>query len=197
MNPQNDKYPAVYIDRDGTINVEAGYISHPDNFALYPFAAHAIRLLNIKQFYVFIVTNQTGLAKGYFGERALNDIHKKMTTSLKKSGAIIDKIYVCPHDKNSIIKKYRKDCDCKKPKAGLILKSFKDYTNIDRDNIYIIGDKLTDMDVSKHIKFRKTILVKTGYGLSIIEKIKKNNINSITVVENLLYAALEILKENY
>ncbi len=188
------RYPAVYIDRDGTINAEAGYISHPNNFLLYPFAAHAIRLFNLKNFYVFVVTNQTGLAKGYFNETMLKNIHKKMILSLKGAGAQVDNIYICPHDKNGVVAKYRKDCDCRKPNPGLVLKSFVEYNNIDKENIYLIGDKYSDVAISKHIKFRKTILVKTGYGLSVMEKLKNDNLDTICFAENLLFAALEILK---
>jgi D-glycero-D-manno-heptose 1,7-bisphosphate phosphatase len=193
---KNLRYPAIYIDRDGTINAEAGYISHPNNFVLYPFAAHAIRLFNLKNFYVFVVTNQAGLAKGFFNETTLKNIHKKMISLLKEAGAKIDKIYICPHDKNGVVAKYRKDCYCRKPYPGLILKSFAEYKNIDQENIYIIGDKYSDVAISKHIKFRKTILVKTGYGLSVMEKLKNNNLDGIYFAENLLFAALEILKNS-
>ena len=194
MKSSNVKFPAVYIDRDGTINVEAGYISHPDNFYLYPFAAHAIRLFNLKHFYVFIVTNQTGLAKGYFDLKTLNNIHKKMISLINASGAFINKIYICRHDKNATVKKYKKDCNCKKPREGLILKSFEEYNNIDRENIYMIGDKYSDIAISSYINFKKTILVKTGYGLATLNNLKKKDIKSTIVSENLLYAALEILK---
>jgi D-glycero-D-manno-heptose 1,7-bisphosphate phosphatase len=194
MKSNNIKYPAVYIDRDGTINIEAGYISHPDNFNLYPFAAHALRLFNLKNFYVFVVTNQAGLAKGYFNIKTLNNIHKKMLTLLKTSGALINKIYICPHDKNGVITKYRQECICKKPREGLILKSFEEYKDIDRENIYMIGDKYSDIAISKYINFKKTILVKTGYGLATIDNIKYKELESITISENLLYAALDILE---
>lgn len=194
MRSSNAKFPAVYIDRDGTINVEAGYISHPDNFVLYPFAAQAIRLFNLKHFYVFVVTNQAGLAKGYFDLKTLNNIHKKMISLINTSGALINKIYICPHDKNGTVKKYRKDCNCKKPREGMILKSFEEYSDIDRENIYIIGDKYSDIAISRYINFKKTILVKTGYGLATLNNLEKKDIKPTIVSENLLFAALEILK---
>lgn len=195
MTSKTLKYPAVYIDRDGTINEEAGYISHPNNFVLYPFAAHAIKLFNVKNIYVFVVTNQSGLAKGYFNERTLKSIHKKMIFLLKEAGAKIDNIYICPHDKDGVVAKYRKNCYCRKPNPGLILKSFAAYNNIDKEHIYLIGDKYSDIAISKHITFRKTILVKTGYGLSTMEKLRNSNLDSIYIAENLLFAALEILKD--
>lgn len=154
--------PVVFLDRDGTINYDAGYINHIDSFIMYPYAAQAIRMLNVNNFLVVIITNQSGLARGFFNEETLNNIHNKMIEDLKKQGATIDGIYFCPHDPNAKVEKYKAICSCRKPETGLIDMALKDM-NINRSKMYFIGDKHSDI-MAGYNSGCKTIMVKTGYG---------------------------------
>lgn len=188
---------AVFLDRDGTINIEAGYISHPDNLKVYPFAGQAIRLLNIHDFLVFIVTNQAGIAKGLFDKITLDKINSKLLKLLKDQGASIDQIYYCPHLVGGKIERYAVKCDCRKPEAGLIKKAFSEF-DIDKNNIYLVGDKHSDIEMSRYITFKKTYLVKTGYGLSVTRNLLQKGSYEVApglIADNLLFAVLDILKQ--
>lgn len=140
----------VFIDRDGTINVNVEYLDNPDEFRMYPTVAQGIKLLNKHGFTVIIITNQSGIARGYFSEKTLQEIHQKMNHELSKEGAIIDAIYYCPHHPND-------NCDCRKPKTGLFTKAIKDF-NIDIKHSYLIGDRMLDV-CAGHTIGCKTILV--------------------------------------
>ena len=106
---------AAFIDRDGTINANIGYIDNPDNFNMYSGVAEGIKLLNKDGFKVIIITNQSGIARGFFSEETLDKIHNKMKKELSSKGAEIDAIYYCPHHPDE-------KCDCRKPEAGLLEK---------------------------------------------------------------------------
>ena len=136
--------PVVFLDRDGTINYDAGYINDIDNFVMYPYAAQAIRMLNINGFLVVVITNQSGLARGFFTEAVLSEIHNKMVHDLKTQGAVIDAVYFCPHDPNAKVEKYKSVCSCRKPETGLIDMALKDL-QIDKSRMYFIGDKHSDI----------------------------------------------------
>lgn len=154
---------AVFLDRDGTINEEMGYINHASRFRIFDFVPEAIKILNECGFLVFVVTNQSGLARGYFGEDLLQTIHKNLILTVEKKHAKIEKIYFCPHHPKEGIKKYRIDCNCRKPKSGMIEMAKKEY-NIDLKNSYTIGDRYQDVQFGKNVGL-KTIMVLTGYGL--------------------------------
>lgn len=154
---------AVFLDRDGTINEEMGYINHISRFKIFKYTFDAIKILNNLGFKVLILTNQSGLARGYFTEEVLNKVHDTLLKKAEKNKAKIDKIYYCPHHKNGIVEKYKIDCDCRKPKPGMLLKAQKDF-KISLEKSYLIGDRYKDIQFafSNNIK---SILVKTGYGL--------------------------------
>lgn len=187
-------YPSVFIDRDGTINVDGGYINHPDNFIIYPFAAQAIRMLNKANYLAVIVTNQSGIGRGFYMEDMMNTLHQKMYDQFEKQGAKIDGLYYCPHDPNSKDEKYRVVCDCRKPKSGLLKQALKDLP-IDVNQTYFIGDKMSDMQAGWDIG-SKGIMVKTGYGRGDIEnKSVSWNRKPDIYAENLLEAVKIILKK--
>ena len=128
---------AVFLDRDGTICYDIPYCDSPDKFLLIPGAAKAIRILNGCNFKVIVVTNQSGVRRGYFTEEILKSIHDKMEDDLRKEGAFIDAIYYCPHsDKDN--------CSCRKPKGGMIVTATGDF-NIDLHKSYVIGDNWIDI----------------------------------------------------
>ena len=141
------KQKAIFLDRDGTINEEVGLVSHPAQLNLLPNAAAAIRLINDSEYLAIVVTNQSVVARGMCSIEDVNDIHAKMETLLGQEGAYLNDIFFCPHhqdrgypDEN---KEYKIDCDCRKPKPGLIYKAAERY-NIDLSQSWIIGDSPKD-----------------------------------------------------
>ncbi len=184
--------PVVFLDRDGTINYDAGYINDVDNFVMYPYAAQAIRMLNNSGYLVIVITNQSGLGRGFFNEKTLEEIHNYMISSLKQQGAVIDGIYFCPHDPNAKIEKYKAVCSCRKPETGLVDMALKDF-NIDKSNMYFIGDKYSDI-MAGYKSGCKTIMVKTGYGKGdLINKSHKWEIKPDEIADTLLDAVKFIL----
>jgi D-glycero-D-manno-heptose 1,7-bisphosphate phosphatase len=159
----SNKKRAVFFDRDGTLSEEVGYVNHLTRFNLLPFTYEAIRLVNESGYLAVITTNQSGLARGYFPEELLEKIHKKMEENLNKNGAFLDGIYFCPHHELGEIDKYRKICECRKPKPGMLLKAAKDL-DIDLTESYVIGDKYIDVELGHNVG-AKSILVMTGYGI--------------------------------
>lgn len=178
------KKSAVFLDRDGTICEDVDYLSRPDELKIFPFGAEAVRMLNENGFLVILITNQSGIARGFFDENALHEIHEKLASELVEQNAKLDAIYFCPH--NSV-----DDCDCRKPKTGMIEQATKDFS-IDLENSWMIGDKAIDVETGFNAK-TKTVLVMSGYGRQEIKNLKKQP--TITV-ENLLFAVKEILKHN-
>ena len=134
---------AVFIDRDGTINVNVGYIDHPDDFQMYPGVIEGIKLLKKNGYKIIIVTNQSGIGRGYFVKKNLDDIHHKMNHELSENGTTVDAIYYCPHHPDD-------QCNCRKPKTGLLEQAVKDL-NIDIKESFIIGDRMLDMEAGDKI----------------------------------------------
>lgn len=145
---------AVFLDRDGTISRDVPYCSCPENFELLPMVAETIKLLNDCGFKVVIVTNQSGVGRGYFTEDMLAKIHQKMLGELTKSGAVIDAIYYCPHHPDD-------NCECRKPKPAMILQAARDL-NIDLHQSYFIGDSDLDIGAGKSAGCF-TIRINTGF----------------------------------
>jgi len=153
---------AVFLDRDGTISEEVDYLDNPDMLRLIPRAAEAIRLINESGLLAVVVTNQSGIARGYFTEPVLKDVHNRMELLLKAEGAHIDKIYYCPHHPEVGLPEYLLDCDCRKPRTGMIEAAEKDF-KIDVRGSYVVGDKIIDVELA-HKAGTRGILVMTGYG---------------------------------
>lgn len=154
---------AVFLDRDGTINEEMGYINHASRFNIFKYVPEAIKILNDSDFLVFVVTNQSGLARGYFNEELLDSVHKSLIKQVEKNSAKIERIYYCPHHPQEGIAKYKIDCDCRKPKPGMINRAKTEF-NINLDQSYIIGDRYKDIEFGRNLGL-STIMVLTGYGL--------------------------------
>jgi len=153
---------AVFLDRDGTINEEMGYINHPDRFIVFPFVAESIKIFNGLGLKVVIVTNQSGIARGYFEESLVRELHDRLQKKMISEGAHIDAIYYCPHHPNEGQGKYRLKCNCRKPKPGMILKAIEDH-DIDLKNSYMIGDRYKDILFARNLNI-KSGFVLTGYG---------------------------------
>ena len=161
------KRPAVFIDRDGTINEQMGYVNHISRFVLLPGTAEGIRLLNRHQYLAIIVSNQSGVARGYFPMELIDRVHAHMKDLLAKEGANIDGIFFCPHYPRGIVPEYSVECDCRKPGTGLVQKACESF-DIDMKNSYVIGDRCSDIELAERSNLQG-IMVKTGYGLGDIE----------------------------
>lgn len=153
---------AVFLDRDGTVSEEAGYINHIDRFEVYPWAAQAIRRLNDAGVKVFLITNQSGVARGYFPEELVRQVHRRLCDSLALSGAFLDDIYYCPHHPEGRKTDYRVFCDCRKPAPGMLMKAAKDY-DIDLSRSFVVGDRYLDLQTGFRVGARG-VLVLSGYG---------------------------------
>jgi len=156
------KQPAVFLDRDGTINEQMGYINHISRFVLLPGVGQAIRRLNERNIPVVVVTNQSGLARGYFPASLLDEVHKQMEEQLAAEGAHIDGLYICPHHPEAKEKKYRKACNCRKPKTGLLEQATADL-GLDPARSFMVGDRWSDLKCGAAAGLTP-ILVLTGYG---------------------------------
>ena len=156
------KQPAVFLDRDGTINEQMGYINHISRFVLLPGVGQAIRKLNDRHIPVVVVTNQSGLARGYFPPSLLDEVHKKMDKQLAVDGAHIDGLYICPHHPEAKEEQYRKACNCRKPKTGLLEQAAVDL-NLDLTKSFMVGDRWSDLKCGVAAG-ATSILVLTGYG---------------------------------
>jgi D-glycero-D-manno-heptose 1,7-bisphosphate phosphatase len=153
---------AVFIDRDGTISEEVGYINHPTRFRLFPYAASAIKHLNENGWLAILVTNQAGVARGYFSEDMITTVHSAMSADLENNSAKLDAIYYCAHHPSVGEPPYRFDCDCRKPKPGLISRAAKNF-EIDLNQSWMVGDRYSDIELARNAGL-KSAFVLSGYG---------------------------------
>jgi len=151
---------AVFLDRDGTINEEMGYINHLDRFVLLPGAVAAIRSINASGLKAVVVTNQSGAARGYFPAAFIDRVHEKMRRLFSEEGAFLDGIYICPHGPPPLDPEA--GCDCRKPRPGLLLQAARDL-NVDLARSYVVGDRFQDVEMARKTGAR-AVLVLTGYG---------------------------------
>ena len=187
--------PAVFLDRDGTINEQRGYINHISRFVLLPRTAEAVRLLNEHGFLEIIVTNQSGVARGYFPIELVNEVHEHLKELLRKEGAYVDGIFFCPHYHRGEVGEYTIECNCRKPRPGLIEKARKNL-DIDMAGSYLIGDRVSDIELAKRCNL-KGVLVKTGYGKGDLEYVFPNSrAKPLHVAKDLLAAVRWIIKDD-
>lgn len=154
--------PAVFIDRDGTISEEVGYINHPSRFRLFPYAADAIKYLNDNGWLAILVTNQAGVARGYFSEEMIQTVHAALTAKLESNDAKLDAIYYCAHHPSVGEPPFRLNCDCRKPKPGLITRAAHDF-EIDLSASWMVGDRYSDIELARNAGL-KSAFVLSGYG---------------------------------
>lgn len=171
-----NKQKAIFLDRDGTINKYVGFLRNIDDFELIEGVAEAIKLINQSGYLAIVVTNQPVIARGEVSWEELNEIHKKMATLLGKEGAYVDGIYICPHHPDKGFEgerpEYKIDCDCRKPKPGLLLQAAKDF-NIDLSESYMIGDSHRDVEAGENAGVKKSFRVEEN-GADALLKIVKN-----------------------
>ncbi|MBI5181846.1 MAG: lipopolysaccharide heptosyltransferase II [Nitrospirae bacterium] len=186
--------PAVFLDRDGTICHDVGYLSDINKLRMIPKASKAISLINKNNMKAVVITNQSGIARGYLTEERLKRINDAINVRLSKSRAFIDAVYYCPHHPEVGNDEYKKACDCRKPEIGMLKMAAKELS-IDMKGSYMIGDKITDIQMADKAKI-KGILVLTGYGKKEYDIIKKNGLDHPAYVAKDLHDAVRwILKD--
>ena len=144
-NNAKGKIPAVFFDRDGTLNVDTGYLHEIDKLQWMPEAREAVKYVNDKGYLAIVITNQSGVARGMFGEDAVKALHAHMNEELGSIGAHVDAFYYCPHHPEAAVPEYRQDCSCRKPKSGLIEQACRDFS-IDLEHSLMVGDSPRDVE---------------------------------------------------
>lgn len=186
--------PGVFLDRDGTVNEEVGYLYEVEKLSLISGAAQAIKRLNVFGWPVICISNQSGVARGYFTIDAVYEVNQKLEELLAAEGAYLDRIYFCPHHPTKGQYPYRMDCECRKPGSGMLDKA-ADELDIDLERSFLIGDRLSDIQTAKNASLR-AILVLTGYGRKELENLKnKTDIQPDYICEDIVFAVDWILKQ--
>lgn len=183
--------PTVFLDRDGTINEDVGYLNALDRLVFIPGALDAIRLLARAGYQIAIVTNQAGVALGMIEEAVLDALHARIDERIRAAGGRVDGWFVCPHHASATVEKFRRDCDCRKPKAGLFDQACSALP-VDRARSFYIGDKASDMGAAEAAGLRG-ILVRTGYGEGELARLNGRVPGAALVAANLAEAASRIL----
>jgi D-glycero-D-manno-heptose 1,7-bisphosphate phosphatase len=185
---------AIFIDRDGTLAHEVGYVNHLTRFRLFPYAVAAIKAINRSGYLAVIVTNQAGVARGYFPEPVIHEVHASLLETMAGGDARIDGIYYCPHHPSVGEPPYRQDCDCRKPKPGLLRRAAQEL-GVDLIGSWVIGDRPTDLELAWNVGARAA-LVKTGYGLGeLLYNSSRWERQPDLVAENLLEAVQHIFHQ--
>jgi D-glycero-D-manno-heptose 1,7-bisphosphate phosphatase len=177
-------YRAVFMDRDGTISEEVGYMYHSGLYKVFSWSAPAIRKINEHGMKAVVITNQSGVGRGYFDEASVEEVHAILRAELSAQDARLDAIYACIHHPEA-------GCDCRKPNSGMLLKA-RDEMDIDLTQSYVIGDKFLDVETAHNVG-AKGILVLTGYGREEREKYKAGRHQPDLVADNLMAAVDAIL----
>lgn len=154
--------PAVFFDRDGTLNEELGYVGEPERFHLYPFAAEAVRLVNERGWPAILITNQAGVGRGLYTEADVERIHAVLAESLAAGGARLDAIYYCPHHPTKGVGAYRVVCECRKPSPGMLRQAAREF-DLDLTRSYLITDVYEEVRMAEGMG-GTGVLVLTGYG---------------------------------
>ena len=181
---------AFFLDRDGVIIEDGHYLCEPGQVVLCSGAAAAIRLMHEAGYLVIAVSNQSGIARGYFTEQQLKAVETKINELLAEENAKIDGWYYCRHHAKGILPELSFDCDCRKPKPGLILQGAKEF-DIDLSQSFMIGDKISDLQAAENAGCRKAALVLTGHGS---EELNKPGLEKAFIEEDILDAAKQLLR---
>ena len=183
--------PAVFLDRDGTMIEDMGYLDALDRVAFFPWTVDAIRMLNRAGFAVVVVTNQSGIARGLFDEAFVQETHRFIEARLAAGGAHVDAYYYCPHHRDGRVPAYTRACDCRKPGRGMIDAAARDL-GLDPARSFVVGDKWLDVQMGRAVGAR-AILVRTGLGAD-EERQAPPGTSADAVVDNLAAAVSVILK---
>jgi D,D-heptose 1,7-bisphosphate phosphatase len=183
--------PAVFLDRDGTLLEEAGYLDRLERLVFFPYSVDAVRLLNHGGFAVVIVTNQAGIARGIFKESFVAEAHRHIADRLALGGACIDGFYYCPHHPDAVIEALRQDCDCRKPRPGMFTRAAREL-GLDLAKSFVVGDRWHDLEAGQRVGARG-ILVRTGYGRT-EEASPKPGVQPAAITDNVMEAVSWILR---
>ena len=176
---------AIFMDRDGTVSEEIGYMYHAGLYKPFPWTGEAVRRINDSGFKAILITNQAGVERGYFPESTVHEVHGILDAELSRWSAHLDAIYFCPHHPDT-------QCDCRKPKPGMILRASREM-NIELAESFMIGDRFVDVEAA-HNAGVKAVLLRSGDGLSKMEKFGKTSAyQPHFVADNLLHAVDAIL----
>jgi D-glycero-D-manno-heptose 1,7-bisphosphate phosphatase len=182
----------VFLDRDGTLIEEAGYLDRLERLVFFPYAVDAVRLLNRGGFGVVIVTNQAGIARGLFKESFVADAHRYIGERIAAGGARVDGFYYCPHHPDAVVEAYRLRCECRKPRPGMLTHAAADL-GIDLSRSFVVGDRWHDLEAGQAVGARG-VLVRTGSGRS-EEATGRPAVAPAAIVDNLIEAVSWILRE--
>jgi len=171
---------------------EVGYLDRLDRITFFPWSIDAIRALNQAGFLVAIVTNQAGVARGYFDETLVRDAHALIDRRVREGGARIDAYYYCPHHPDGSVAAYRQACDCRKPKPGMLLQAAREH-DVDLSRSYVVGDRWLDVRLGQAAG-TATVLVRTGYGRE--EEAQPDGTVADVVVDSLMDASAWILQRH-
>ena len=181
---------AVFLDRDGTLIEESGYLERLDRLHFFPYTVDAVRQLNRAGFLVVVITNQAGIARGIVDEEFVALAHGHISRRLQAGGARVDAFYYCPHHPDGFVESFRARCNCRKPQPGMLRKAAADF-RIDLQQSFCVGDRWHDVDAGQAAGTR-TVLVRTGYGAS-VEAEKRPGAPPDAIADNLAAAAAWIL----
>jgi D-glycero-D-manno-heptose 1,7-bisphosphate phosphatase len=179
--------PAVLLDRDGTIIEDRGYLDRLELIAPYAWSAEAIRLLTGAGFAVAIVTNQAGVARGYFDEAFVHRAHARLDELLRGEGAVVSGYYYCPHHPDAVVERYRLTCRCRKPGPGMAEAAARDL-GLDLARSFVVGDKRLDIELADSVG-ATGVLVRTGYGREVETILRNAPDRDLIAVDTLLDAA--------
>ena len=156
--------PAVFLDRDGTLIEDVGYVDRLERLKLYPWSVESVKLLRRCGYAVVVVTNQAGVARGMVREQAVTEAYNEIQRVLSEVGEQLDGHYYCPHLATASVAAYRRECSCQKPKPGMVLQAARDL-ELDLSRSVVVGDRWTDIQLARAVD-AKAVLVRTGYGVS-------------------------------
>jgi D-glycero-D-manno-heptose 1,7-bisphosphate phosphatase len=179
--------PAVFLDRDGTLNEDTGYPADFRQVHIYPGAYEAVRLLRQAGFATVVVTHQSGVGRGYFDPSALEELHRRFAAAFARQGAPLDGIYACPHGPDD------GPCDCAKPRPGLGVRAAREL-GLDLRASYMIGDKAADVLFGRAIG-AASVLVLTGYGRAAVSELAASGVRPAHTAPGILDAAAWILEQ--
>ena len=187
------QHRAVFLDRDGTMIEDVGYLDRLERLKLFPYTIDAVRLLNAAGFKIIVVTSQNGIANGVLTEEFLGVAHAHLSELFAAAGGKVDGYYYCPHSPHAPVERYRTDCDCRKPKPGMILAAAADH-GLDVSRSFVVGDRWRDIEMGMNAG-TKGVLVETGYGKTQAAK-PPAKMAGVAVVGNLIEATSWILRNS-